>query len=101
MRWQPFTAVWGIAMSMPLFLPHWPAAYGIPTRVVAGVTLHQDRFYYHAWNEVCIDANWISLDTTKDQIPSDLTHIRLVSGDLEEQVRIGALIGKLQIEIMP
>jgi transglutaminase-like putative cysteine protease len=73
---------------------------GIPTRVVAGVTLHQERFYYHAWNEVCVDARWVSLDTTKDQIPADLTHIRLVSGDLEEQVRIGALLGKLRIEIV-
>ena len=72
----------------------------IQTRVVAGVTLHRDRFYYHAWNEVCVDTKWISLDTTKDQIPADLTHIRLVSGDLEEQVRIGALLGKLRIEII-
>jgi len=73
---------------------------GIPTRIVAGVTLHQERFYYHAWNEVCIDGRWMSLDTTKNQIPADLTHIRLVSGDLEEQVRIGALLGKLRIEIV-
>ena len=73
---------------------------GIPTRIVAGVTLHLERFYYHAWNEVCIDGRWISLDTTKNQIPADLTHIRLVSGDLEEQVRIGALLGKLRIEIV-
>ncbi len=74
---------------------------GIPTRIASGVTLHRDRFYYHAWNEVCINGQWISLDTTKNQFPADLTHIRLVIGDLKEQVRIGTLLGKLQIEIMP
>ncbi len=73
---------------------------GIPTRIAAGVTLHQGRFYYHAWNEVCIDGRWLSLDTTKNQIPADLTHIRLVHGDLEGQLRIGAVLGKLKIEIM-
>ncbi len=74
---------------------------GIPTRIASGVILHRERFYYHAWNEVCIQGQWISLDTTKNQFPADLTHIRLVIGDLEEQVRIGALLGKLQIGIMP
>lgn len=73
---------------------------GIPTRIAAGVTLHQERFYYHAWNEVCIDGRWLSLDTTKNQIPADLTHIRLVNGDLEDQLRIGAVLGKLRLEIL-
>ncbi len=73
---------------------------GIPTRIASGVTLHRERFYYHAWNEVCINGHWISLDTTRNQLPADLTHIRLVIGDLEEQVRIGALLGKLQIGII-
>ncbi len=74
---------------------------GIPTRIAAGLMLHQNRFYYHAWNEVCISGRWLSLDTTRNQIPADLTHIRLVNGDLAEQVRIGALLGKLQIKIGP
>jgi len=74
---------------------------GIPTRLAAGVTLHQGQFYYHAWNEVCLNGQWINLDTTTHQFPADLTHIRLVTGDLDEQVRIGAVLGKLQIEIMP
>ena len=73
---------------------------GIPARIAAGVTLHQERFYYHAWNEVCIEGRWLSLDTTKNQIPADLTHIRLVTGDLEDQLRIGAALGKLRLEIL-
>ncbi|MCI5139635.1 MAG: transglutaminase domain-containing protein, partial [Candidatus Electrothrix sp. AR1] len=73
----------------------------IPTVIAAGVTLHNDAFYYHAWNEVCLDGQWISLDTTVNQLPADLYHIRFTRGDLEGQLAIGALIGKLQIEILP
>ncbi|MCI5222315.1 MAG: transglutaminase domain-containing protein, partial [Candidatus Electrothrix sp. AR4] len=73
----------------------------IPTAIAAGVTLHNNAFYYHAWNEICVGGQWISLDTTTDQLPADLYHIRFTRGDLEGQLAIGALIGKLQIEILP
>ncbi|MCI5218344.1 MAG: transglutaminase domain-containing protein [Candidatus Electrothrix sp. LOE2] len=73
----------------------------IPTAIAAGVTLHKNAFYYHAWNEVCLDGQWISLDTTVNQLPADLYHIRFTRGDMEGQLAIGALIGKLQIEILP
>jgi hypothetical protein len=73
---------------------------GIPTRVVAGVTFFEGAFYYHAWNEVCLDDNWYSVDTTKNQFPADLSHIKFVEGETNEQVRIAALLGKLKIEIM-
>lgn len=74
---------------------------GIPTRFVAGVTYHQDGFYYHAWNEVCNSGQWISLDTTVGQFPADLTHIRFIAGGIKEQVRIGSLLGQLAIEVLP
>ena len=73
---------------------------GVPTRVVAGVTFYDGAFYYHAWNEVCLDNTWYSVDTTKDQFPADLSHIKFVEGETSEQVRIAALLGKLQIEII-
>lgn len=70
----------------------------LPTRIVAGVTSHNNGFYYHAWNEVCLENSWMSVDTTTNQIPADLTHIRFIIGEMQEQVRIGALLGKLTIE---
>jgi hypothetical protein len=73
---------------------------GIPTRVAAGVTYHAGAFYYHAWNEVCLDGRWLSLDTTKNQLPADVTHIRFVNGETDEQIKIGALLGKLGIEVV-
>ena len=70
---------------------------GIPTRIAAGVTWHEGAFFYHAWNEVCLGGAWVSLDTTKNQLPADLTHIRFVIGETAEQIRIGALLGQLRI----
>ena len=73
---------------------------GIPTRVVAGVTFFDGAFYYHAWNEVCLDDRWFSIDTTKNQFPADLSHIKFVEGETDEQMKIAALLGKLKIEVL-
>ena len=73
---------------------------GIPTRIASGVAFFEGAFYYHAWNEVCFDDTWYSLDTTKNQFPADLRHIKFVEGETDEQVRIAALLGKLKIEIV-
>ncbi len=73
-------------------------AASIPARIVAGVTYHKNKFYYHAWNEVCLGDQWISIDTTTNQFPTDLSHIRFIQGEMQEQVRIGGLLGNLSIE---
>lgn len=39
------------------------------------------------------------METTKNEIPADLTHIKFVQGGMEEQMKIGALLGKLRIAI--
>jgi hypothetical protein len=71
---------------------------GIPTRIASGVTFFEGAFYYHAWNEVCLDDNWYSIDTTQNQFPADLSHIKFVEGETDKQVKIVALLGKLKIE---
>ncbi len=73
-------------------------AAGIPCRIAAGVVFFKEAFYYHAWNEVCLDGRWISLDTTTDQLPADLSHIKFIEGEIKEQMRIGSLLGQLAIE---
>lgn len=73
-------------------------AAGIPTTIAVGVVYHKEAFYYHAWNEVCVDGRWLSLDTTTNQLPADLSHIKFIEGELQEQIKIGALINNLQIE---
>ena len=73
---------------------------GIPTRIASGVTFFEGAFYYHAWNEVCLDNSWYSVDTTKNQFPADLSHIKFVEGETDKQIKIAALLGKLKIEIV-
>lgn len=73
---------------------------GIPTRVAAGVMFYEGAFFYHAWNEVCLAGEWLSLDTTKNQLPADVSHIKFVEGETDEQIKIGALLGNLAIEVV-
>ncbi len=73
---------------------------GIPCRIVAGVVQMGGAFYYHAWNEVCLNGKWLSLDATRNQIPADLSHLKFVQGETEAMVKISGLIGSLKIEVL-
>ncbi|MBC8317627.1 MAG: transglutaminase domain-containing protein [Desulfobulbaceae bacterium] len=73
---------------------------GIPTRIASGVMYHAGKFYYHAWNEVCISDTWLSIDTTKNQIPADLSHIKFIEGGIRDQTKIISLLGNLGIELV-
>jgi hypothetical protein len=72
---------------------------GIPTRVAAGLVYLKGRFYYHAWNELYLN-EWVPVDATLNQFPADVTHIKFIEGDMEEQVMVLNLIGKLKIEVV-
>jgi len=74
-------------------------AAGIPARVCAGIVYLNGSFYYHAWVEVYL-TTWVSVDPTLDQFPADVTHVKFVEGDMEHQIAILKLIGKLEIEVV-
>jgi transglutaminase-like putative cysteine protease len=74
-------------------------AAGIPARIVVGVVYKDGRFYYHAWNEAYIN-RWISMDATLKQMPVDATHIKLINGGIEEQIRIVGIIGTFEFGIL-
>lgn len=74
-------------------------AAGIPTRIEAGVVFLRKRFFYHAWNSIYV-GRWVTVDALFDQIPADVTHIRLASGMQKDQLDLLGLIGKLKIQIL-
>ena len=74
-------------------------AMGIPARMQAGIIYQEGKFFYHAWAQVYL-GSWISVDPTLNQIPADATHLRLVTGDLEPQLDLVKVIGRLKVEVM-
>ena len=82
-------------------------AAGIPTRIAAGVVFSDrigphGQFYYHAWPEVQLGgpSDWVAVDPTFGQLPADATHIKLVEGDLDRQVEILGVLGKLKLSLI-
>lgn len=74
-------------------------ASGIPARLCIGLVYTRHKFFYHAWTEAYL-GRWTTMDATTNQMPADVTHIKLIQGNLDKQVEIAGLIGKLRIKIL-
>ncbi|MBE9542887.1 MAG: transglutaminase domain-containing protein [Proteobacteria bacterium] len=74
-------------------------AAGIPCRLEAGLVYLKGRFYYHAWNLVYL-GRWITVDALFDQVPADVSHIRLVTGSPRQQLDLMGFIGKINLKII-
>lgn len=74
-------------------------ASGIPSRLCIGLVYTRGKFFYHAWTEAYIN-EWISMDATLNQMPADVSHLLLMRGNLDKQVEIMGLIGKIRIEVL-
>jgi hypothetical protein len=72
---------------------------GIPARICGGIVYSRGSFYYHAWDEVFLQ-DWVSVDPLMNQFPADATHIKLVEGDLDKQLPLLGLLGKLKVEVV-
>jgi hypothetical protein len=57
------------------------------------------RFYYHAWNSLYL-GEWITADSLMNQLPADVTHIRMVRGAAGEQGDLLGAIGRINIQIL-
>ncbi len=73
-------------------------AAGIPAQIETGLVYLNGRFYYHAWNLAYI-GQWVTVDSVLNQIPADVTHIRLVRGEGGEQLDLLGAIGKVKLEV--
>lgn len=71
-------------------------AAGVPARVAAGVVLLDGKFMYHAWTEYW-DGTWHAVDAAWGQKIADVTHLRFVSGDLDAQLKLLPVLGRLAI----
>ena len=72
---------------------------GIPAKTAVGIVYLDGAFYYHAWSEVWL-GEWISLDSVLNQFPADVTHIKFLEGEIDQQIDILQLIGNLKIQVI-
>lgn len=74
-------------------------AGGMPARMVGGLVYLNGHFYYHTWPEVWV-GQWVPADPTMGQFPADVTHIRLMEGDIDKLASLGEVIRNMKIDIM-
>ncbi|MFH1093034.1 MAG: transglutaminase domain-containing protein [Candidatus Omnitrophota bacterium] len=72
---------------------------GIPVKVNVGLAYTGGRFYYHAWPSVYIGV-WVDMDPTFGQDIADVTHIKLIEGDIDKQLDIVRLLGRIKLEVI-
>lgn len=72
-------------------------AVDIPCRVETGLYYLNGKFRYHAWNAFYA-GGWITADTVFNQIPADVTHISLTSGEARSETALAGVIGKIKLE---
>jgi len=72
---------------------------GIPTKINVGLAYANGRFYYHAWCSVFI-GKWVDIDPTFGQNIADVGHIKLIEGDLNKQLDIIKVLGRIKVEVI-
>ncbi|MGC9325846.1 MAG: transglutaminase-like domain-containing protein [Desulfomonilia bacterium] len=76
---------------------------GIPTRVISGIvySIEHQGFLYHAWAESFIEDRWVPVDPTLNQVPADVTHVKVVEGEnMADLIPMVSLIGRIRIEVI-
>jgi len=74
-------------------------AAGIPAKTCAGIVYLDGVFYYHAWVELYLQ-QWVAVDPTMNQFPADATHINFVEGELDKQLSLLSIVGKIAVEVL-
>ncbi len=73
-------------------------ARGLPARIFVGLVPNEDAFYYHAWPAVYV-GEWIEMDPTLGLRRVGAGHIALAEGELEGQMALAGLLGRLRAEV--
>jgi transglutaminase-like putative cysteine protease len=74
-------------------------AAGLPAKILVGLVYHEGAFFYHAWPSVYV-GRWLEMDPTFGQAGVDATHIRLLEGELPDQLRLMGIVGRLRVEVL-
>ncbi|HEY6838120.1 MAG TPA: transglutaminase-like domain-containing protein [Geobacteraceae bacterium] len=76
-------------------------AAGVPTRFVSGLVYVEGKgFLYHSWAESFV-GEWVPVDPTFDQVPADVTHLKLVEGDSpEEMLPLAGIVGRVRAKVV-
>jgi hypothetical protein len=74
-------------------------AVGIPAQIRIGLVYHQNAMYFHAWPSVYV-GEWVEMDPTLGQQEVDVTHIALLEGEIDRQMELMKVIGRLSIHIV-
>ena len=74
-------------------------ALGIPTEVIVGLVYQNGAYYYHAWDALYLNGQWVWVDPVMGEFPARTNHLMLQRGSLEKQSLIMPLVGKLQIVV--
>ncbi len=56
----------------------------VPTRLVSGLVLQDDQYFYHAWVEVWDGKHWSGVDSTRPKAMLGADHLKLAQGNVEE-----------------
>ena len=51
-------------------------------------------------NMVSRCCQWVPVDPTFGQFPADATHVKVVEGDLDKQIAIMGLLGKIKLALI-
>ena len=74
-------------------------AVGIPTQIRVGLLFKDGVFYYHAWPSVFV-GDWMEMDPTLGQQQVDATHIALLEGELESQMKLLQVFGRMTVDVL-
>lgn len=94
-----FNAHTGESNEHTVMFTSFARAGGLPTRMVGGLVYLKGHFFYHTWPEVWLD-QWVPADPTMGQFPADVTHIRLMEGDVDALASLGEVIRGMKVDIM-
>jgi hypothetical protein len=71
----------------------------VPAQIETGLVYLNGRFYYHAWNSAFTD-RWMTADAVFNQIPADVTHIRLAGGEHGSELDLLGVVGRIKLEVL-